>query len=82
LPDDLQAPATAGMPAQPWRAAATLQLHGQATDYAALAAFLRALALQPAFSQVNLTGSTATAGADTIDFDAVATVRRAGAKTP
>lgn len=82
LPDDLQAPATAGVAAQSWRVATTVQLHGQAADYATLAGFLRALGQQPAFSQVNLTASSASPGADTIDFDAVATVRRAGGATP
>lgn len=83
LPGDLELPAIPGKPAPPpWRIATTVQLRGQATDYTALAAFLRALGEQPAFSQVSLTGSSATLGTDTIDFDAVATLRRTGVATP
>lgn len=55
---------------QTWRLASTLELKGQATDYAAVTAFLAALGRQPGVAGLRLVASSAGADGKTVDFEA------------
>jgi Tfp pilus assembly protein PilN len=77
VPEGVEALDTADASGQPaWRTAGTLELQGQATDYAAVAAFLAALGHQRGVVGLRLIGSSADAGGHAIDFHAAGYVLR------
>lgn len=66
--EELVTPGATPASPQRWRLASTVQLKGQATDYAAITAFLSALGRAPGVSNLRLISSARSTDSTTIDF--------------